>query len=201
LPSSVPVAAARRDRRSDLELTQAIRRGDESAFNVVYERYFQRIHHFARARLRNGADAEEAVQETFTAVFRSIGSYRGQSSLLSWIYGIAKNTINNMVRRAQAHERRIERAETEWALAGDGFETCTPEEQLSLRRCADAVERSLSSVTGWQAEVFALRHFEDLPIQEIADRMSRSNDAIRSSLYRVKRLVVEAVDPPATGAA
>jgi DNA-directed RNA polymerase specialized sigma24 family protein len=71
---------------------------------------------------------------------------------------------------------------------------------LSLRRCAGAVERSLTSVTDWQAEVFELRHFEDLPIQEIADRMCRSNDAIRSSLYRVKRLVVEAVDQEMTQA-
>jgi DNA-directed RNA polymerase specialized sigma24 family protein len=39
-----------------------------------------------------------------------------------------------------------------------------------------------------------LRHFDDLPIQEIAERMDRSNDAVRSSLYRVKQLVVEAVN-------
>ena len=65
---------------------------------------------------------------------------------------------------------------------------------MSFQRCADAALRSLENVSDWQAEVFALRHFENMPIQEIADRMSRSNDAIRSSLYRVKRLVVEAVD-------
>ena len=72
--------------------------------------------------------------------------------------------------------------------------SCTPEERLSFRRCADAIEAALTSVTSWQAEVFVMRHFENLPIQEIADRMRRSNDAVRSSLYRMKRLVVEAVD-------
>jgi DNA-directed RNA polymerase specialized sigma24 family protein len=65
---------------------------------------------------------------------------------------------------------------------------------VSYQRCAEAALRSLDTVSDWQAEVFALRHFENLPIQEIAERMSRSNDAIRSSLYRVKRLIVEAVD-------
>ena len=71
--------------------------------------------------------------------------------------------------------------------------TSTPEEHLSLQRSAEAVRESLGSVADWQAEVFVLRHMENLPIGEIATRMSRSHDSIRSSLYRVKRLVVEAM--------
>jgi RNA polymerase sigma-70 factor (ECF subfamily) len=196
LPRAAAVRPHHADSRSDLELLQAIRAGDQSAFNVLYGRYFQRVYHFAYARMHNAADAEEAVQETFTAVFRSTSAYRGQSSLLSWIYGIAKNTVNNQIRRARAQEQRVERAADDLVRdAGHALETCTPEDRLDLRRCAEAVDAALSSVTAWQAEVFVLRHFEDLPIQEIADRMQRSNDAIRSSLYRVKRLVVQAVDP------
>jgi RNA polymerase sigma-70 factor (ECF subfamily) len=168
---------------------------------VLYDRYFQRVYHFTYSRVRNAADAEEAVQETFTAVFRSLDAFRGRSSLLSWIYGIAKNTVNNQIRRARAQEQRIERARDDLVRdAGHALETCTPEERLDLRRCSEAVDAALASVTAWQAEVFVLRHFEDLPIQEIADRMQRSNDAIRSSLYRVKRLVMQAVDPELSGA-
>lgn len=196
MPRASAGIASPREIRSDSELLDAIRRGEQSAFNVLYNRYFQRVYHFAYTRIRNAADAEEAAQETFTAVFRSVDAYRGQSSLLSWIYGIAKNTVNNQIRRARALEQRLERAQDDLVRdAESALETCTPEERLDLRRCADAIDAALSSVTSWQAEVFALRHFEDLPIQEIADRMNRSNDAIRSSLYRVKRLVVEAVDP------
>ncbi len=192
-------ARADQDTRSDQELVQAIRQGDETAFTVVYERYFQRVQNFALTRLRNRADAEEAVQETFIAVFRSIEAFRGQSSLLSWVYGIAKNTVNNQLRRARAHDQRLERAEPELIRSAASLDSCTPEEHLGFRRCTDALQRSLASVSDWQAEVFVLRHMENLPIQEIADRMARSNDAIRSSLYRVKRLVVEAVDPDLSG--
>ena len=66
---------------SDQELLGFIQGGSERHFNELYERYFQRIYNFVYARIRNHADAEEIVQETFTAVFRSIDSYRGQSSL------------------------------------------------------------------------------------------------------------------------
>ena len=179
---------------SDLELVQAIQAGDQAAFTVLYERYFQRVHHFAHARLRNRADAEEVAQETFLSVFRSLDSFQGRSSLLSWIYGIAKNTVNNHLRRAKAQDQRIERAEEELVRNAHGFESCSPEEHARFRRCADAALQSLGEVSEWQADVFAMRHFQNLPIQEIADRMERSNDAIRSSLYRVKRLIVEAVE-------
>ena len=188
----------RYDPRTDAELAAAIGRKDEDAFNVLYERYFQRVYNFAYARMHNCADAEEVVQETFTAVFKSIDAYGGRSSLLSWIYGIAKNTVNNQLRRARAHERRLERAESALLRSAYSLDSCTPEERLGLRRCSEAVEESLGSVSAWQAEVFALRHLENLPIQEIADRMARSNDAIRSSLYRVKRLVIETIDSEMT---
>jgi RNA polymerase sigma-70 factor (ECF subfamily) len=189
--NATPVSA---DALDDLALLDAIRAGDEAAFTLLYERYFDRVFNFTYARLRNRADAEEVTQETFIAVFRCIEGFAGRSALLSWIYGIAKNTVNNHLRRSKAQDQRIERAEDELVRNAQSFDACSPEEHVSYQRCAEAALRSLDSVSDWQAEVFALRHFENLPIQEIAERMSRSNDAIRSSLYRVKRLIVEAVD-------
>jgi RNA polymerase sigma-70 factor (ECF subfamily) len=179
---------------SDQELLEGIRKGHESHFNELYGRYFQRIYSFVYARIRNHADAEEIVQETFTAVFRSFDSYRGQSSLLSWIYGIAKNTANNTLRRAKTQDQRMERTDPEVLRPSPSLATCTPEEQLHIRRYADAINERLGSVAEWQAEIFVMRHVDNLSIREISERTSRSSDAIRSSLYRVKRLLVEASD-------
>lgn len=181
--------------RSDAELVEGIRHHRQADFNELYERYFQRVYSFAFARLRNRADAEEVVQESFTAVFRSIDAYRGQSTLLCWIYGITKNNVNNHLRRAKAHELRIDRAEPGMVVGAASLDTSTPEDQLSLQRYEESVTRLLNSVSGWQSEVFRLRHVENLTIGEISERVKRSNDAVRSSLYRVKRMLIEAVDP------
>ena len=178
----VDVQNTRRDTRSDTELVAAIRRKDEGAFNVLYERYFQRVYNFAYARIHNCADAEEAVQETFIAVFKSIDAYGGRSPLLSWLYGIAKNTVNNQLRRAKAHERRLERAESALLRSAFSLDSCTPEEHLGLRRCSEAVEESLGSVSGWQAEAFALRHLENMPIHEIADRHFRTHQGVQGGI-------------------
>jgi RNA polymerase sigma-70 factor (ECF subfamily) len=181
--------------RSDEELVAGIRLSREADFNELYERYFQRVYSFAFARLRNRADTEEVVQETFMAVLRSIEAYRGQSTLLCWIYGITKNNVNNHLRRAKSHELRVERAEAGMVVGAASLDASTPEDQLSLKRYEESVSKLLASVSGWQSEVFWLRHVENLTIGEISERVKRSNDAVRSSLYRVKRMLVEAVDP------
>jgi RNA polymerase sigma-70 factor (ECF subfamily) len=178
----------------DAELLAALRKGSQAAFNSLYQRYFQRIYNFSYLRLRNHADTEEVVQETFSAVFRCIDSYKGRSTLSSWIYGIAKNTINNHIRRAKTEEARVERSECEGLRPTDSLGSGTPEEQLQLRRYLDVVGERLGSVAPWQVKVFELRHFQNLSIKEIAKRTARSSDAIRSSLYRMKRVLMESAE-------
>jgi RNA polymerase sigma-70 factor (ECF subfamily) len=180
--------------RSDGELVTGIRQSNEKDFTVLYERYYQRVYNFSYLRLRNHADTEEAVQETFTAVFRSIDAFQGKSSLISWIYGIAKNTVNNSIRRAIAREQRVERAESEMIRNMRSTYTADPEDHLMLQRCEESIRNQLASVSDWQAQIFVMRHVDNLPIDEIASRTSRSNDSVRSSLCRVKRMLVEAVE-------
>jgi RNA polymerase sigma-70 factor (ECF subfamily) len=180
---------------TDTQLIEGIRASNEADFNRLYERYFPRVYSFVYLRLRNRADTEEVVQDIFTAVFRSIDAYRGQSSLLAWVYGIAKNSVNNHIRRAKAHEQRIEQAEAELVRSLHSVASGTPEEHLSLRRCEEAIQERFAFLADWHTEVFVLRHFEDVPIDEIAQRVSRSSDAVRSSLYRVKKMLVEVVNP------
>jgi RNA polymerase sigma-70 factor (ECF subfamily) len=189
-PDSVPLSEL-----SDEALFQGVRAGHEQHFNVLYERYFSRIYTFIHVRVRNRADAEELTQESFAAVFRSADGYTGRSTPLAWIYGIAKNVVYNHLRRNRAHDARVERAGPDALHGSSPIWTYTPEDHLSLQRYLEVIGDRLGSVTPWQAEVFVLRHFENMPIGEIARRMDRSNDAIRSSLYRVKRMLVEAGDP------
>lgn len=177
---------------SDEELLVGIRLQSESHFSELYSRYFQRIYNFVFARMRNHAESEEVVQETFLAVFRSIENYRGQSSLLSWIYGIAKNTTNNSIRRAKSQAERIDLADDEDLIPRPSLGIGAPDEQLDLNRFREVLSSRLEGLADWQIEIFELRHFENLSIPEISARTTRSSDAVRSSLYRVKRLFFEA---------
>ena len=184
---------------SDEDLLEGIRAQSEEHFTELYRRYFQRIYSFVYTRMRNHAETEEVVQETFLAVFRSFERYRGQSSLLSWIYGIAKNTTNNTIRRAKSQTERIDMADEDDLIPRPSLGVGTPGEQLDLYRFQDQLAQRLDSLADWQAEIFEMRHFENLSIPEISKRTKRSSDAVRSSLYRVKRIFFDAAQ--ATGMA
>jgi RNA polymerase sigma-70 factor (ECF subfamily) len=177
---------------SDEELLNGIRSQSESHFAELYNRYFQRIYSFVYTRMRNHAETEEVVQETFLAVFRSFERYRGQSSLLSWIYGIAKNTANNSIRRAKSQSERIDLADEDDLSPRSSLGVGTPADQLDLHRFQDQLAHRLEALADWQTEIFEMRHFENLSIPEISRRTKRSSDAVRSSLYRVKRIFFEA---------
>lgn len=178
---------------SDEDLFAEIRRGSERHFNALYERFFQRIYNFVFLRVRNHADAEELTQETFTAVFRSAEGFSGRSTPLGWIYGIAKNTTYNHLRKLRVHGQRLEEAgHDSVAPRPGGAFTHTPEDQLEAERTIRRMSDRLEGLSEWQTEVFYLRHVENLPIREISRRTQRSSDAIRSGLYRVKRELFEA---------
>ncbi len=188
-------APARVSTLTDLELLEGLRAQSEAHFGELYGRYFQRIYNFVYARIRNHAECEEIVQETFIAVFRSFENYRGQSSLLSWIYGIAKNTTNNALRRARTLNDRIDLVEETELVPAAALAPPSPDELLDLHRFGEELSERLDQVADWQAEIFAMRHLENLSIPEISRRTNRTSDAVRSSLYRVKRIFFETALP------
>jgi RNA polymerase sigma factor (sigma-70 family) len=191
-PEAVPMRVST---LTDQELLEGLRTGSERHFAELYGRYFQRIYNFVYARIRNHVECEEIVQETFIAVFRSFENYRGQSSLLSWIYGIAKNTTNNALRRARTQNDRIDLVEESELLPNGAVGVHSPDALLDLHRFGDELAERLQQVADWQAEIFVMRHFENLSIPEISKRTQRSSDAVRSSLYRVKRIFFETALP------
>ena len=176
---------------SDLELIEGVKLASEVHFNELYNRYFQRIYNFVYGRIRNHADSEEIVQETFTVVFASIEKYSGRSSLVSWIYGIARNTTNNNLRQTKNSNQRMQEIGHEQFRPTKSFASCTPEEQLAIRRYLASVVDQLEDYGEWQVEIFEMRHLQNLSIREISKRTQRSSDSVRSSLYRVKRLLMD----------
>jgi len=148
---------------ADERLFEGLRQGSERHFDALYERYFPRIYAFVYLRVRNHADAEELVQETFAAVFRSASAWEGRSAPLAWIYGIARNTVASHLRRVRLHGERMEQAGPRPLMTSSPAWAFTPEDHLALRRYARALDQRLGDVSEWQAEAFWLRHVENLP--------------------------------------
>jgi len=176
---------------SDDALVEAIRGGDEAAFEALYNRYFKRVYHFIRNRLSNIADTEETTQEVFINVFSSIDSFRGEAPLAAWIFGITRRTIAARFKRKRhptvplADEGDAMSAQIPASEAPSPLENCEYQEYVD--QLTHTLEQKLSPE---QRMLFELHHLQERSIEDIALEVGKSHDAVKSNLYRARRVLL-----------
>jgi RNA polymerase sigma-70 factor (ECF subfamily) len=174
----------------DAELVDEILGGSVEHFNLLYEAYFPRVYRFALKRLRNTAEAEDVAQEVFMTVFSALPSYRGVSSLLVWIFGITRNTVNRRFRKAIPRTVSIDGEAAERI----GNQNPPIDELVDARRILEACEMIIETeLTPLQRRIFHLKHLRRQSIRSIAAALGKSEDAIKANLYRMRRCIAEAV--------
>ena len=97
----------------DRALVAGILEGGKQHFEELYGSYFPRVYRFALKRLGDSAEAEDVTQEVFETIFKVLPSYRGDSSLLVWIFGITRNKVNRRFRGARPRIESIDEAHAE----------------------------------------------------------------------------------------
>lgn len=175
---------------ADEVLVERVRAGDQSAFGELYERYFARVFHFVARRLRNRADTEETVQEVFVNVFASIDSFRGEAPFGAWVFGLTRRTVAGRFKKRTPNLVPLGDDDGDGNLHGiareaDPLEAYEYTERLA--RLEEAVESELSEE---QRQLFALHHLEHRSIQEIAALLCKSEDAVKSHLYRARKVLL-----------
>lgn len=179
-----PTTAPERDRI----LVARILEGSREHFDELYESYFRRVYRFALKRLGDPAEAEDVTQEVFETIFRVLPSYRGDSSLLVWIFGITRNKVNRRFRGARP---RIESLDD---VGPDGLASEAPPTDVAVdaRRMLDRCDEVVSQrLTPLQRRIFHLKHLRRQPIRSIAEALGKSEDAVKANLYRMRRVLAD----------
>ena len=83
----------------DQELVDQILAGSLEHFELLYETYFPRVYRFALKRLGDPGEAEDVAQEVFMTLMTALSSYKGESALLVWIFGVTRNKVNRRFRK------------------------------------------------------------------------------------------------------
>jgi RNA polymerase sigma-70 factor (ECF subfamily) len=78
---------------ADEDMVEFILKGDENAFEALFERYFSRIYTFVDRRMKNRADSEEVTQEAFVNLFLSLPSFRCETPFAAWLFGVTRRTV------------------------------------------------------------------------------------------------------------
>ena len=172
---------------SDTELLVRVAERDRVAFELLYHRYVRSVFGLALRRLRDRQRAEDAVQETFTAVWRSAGSYRPERGPAApWLYAVARNAVVDRMRAR--HEPPAEAPDSASPEPG-------PLDQAEASFVAWRVHRALEELPDKEREVVELAYWSGLSQSEVADYLNIPLGTVktrtRSALSRLAGVLEE----------
>ena len=176
-------------RAEDSALAAACLAGDMHAYERLYALHGAKMKNLARNLLGNPLDAEDAVQETFLKVQRSIGGFRGQSSFVTWTFRILVNTC---------HDARRSRLRKKEVTADDTEQNPMPEQRAASTHptLRLALERALATLTRHQRDVFLLYEVEGFSHAEIGATLNISEAASKNTLFQAKKNLRQMLEPP-----
>lgn len=183
------------ERSQDADVAQACLRGDLRGYEELYRWQGRRMKNLARNLLGSQTDAEDAVQETFLKIQRSIASFRGQSSFVTWTFRILVNTCHDL-RRARL--RRKDQKNEDLASLTPADMPRAPGAHPSLRM---ALERAVARLTAHQRDVFLLYEVEGFRHAEIAGMLEISETASKNTLFQAKKNLRALLEPPRSAGA
>jgi len=173
----------------EARILRGLRAGIDSAYQELIDRYEQPIFSMVYRLVGNQTDACDVVQEVFLKVFRSVHSFREQSSLRTWIYRIAVNEAHNHRRWFVRHCRRevpIEKDRPDYdysiELAQDPGRS--PYDQALDSETRAIVERALTKINPLFRTAVVLRDIQNMSYEEIADILQISLGTVKSRILR-----------------
>jgi len=186
--------------KSDQKQVERLLAGDERAFREFFDEYFDRLYRFALSRARNDSSlAEEAAQRALCRAVRKLDSFRGESSLFSWLAGICRNELADLFEisnRDAARQVSLDSDPSGQRAAQQHAADLQhePEEQTASDERAEHIETILRQLPGRYGEVLRWKYLDDLSTEEIAVKLGVSYDAAQSSLQRARAAFKSAAD-------
>lgn len=185
---------------SDVEIARRIARGDDYALQLLMRRHNQKLHRTARSILKDDAEAEDAVQDAYMLAWRSIGSFRGEAKLSTWLVRIV---VNEAVGRLRKRARRAEVIRLNGEPGQEGDEMSAPElSELGAVRseARHLLETKIDELPDAFRTVFVLRALEELTVEEAATSLGIPEATVRTRYFRAKGLLRESIAREIDGA-
>src|SRR4051812_6646203 len=180
--------------RTEHELVAAVRRGDERAFETLYERYHRRIHSFVLGMVKDHGRAEDVTQEVFVSALRRMRATERPIAFKPWIYEIAKNACIDAFRRTRRAEEVSYDAEDGLSASDHGrlvIAGSTPDAALAAKEELQTLCGAFGGLSDAHHEILVMRELEGLSYREIGERTGMSRPAVESTLFRARRRLTE----------
>jgi RNA polymerase sigma-70 factor (ECF subfamily) len=169
-------------RAGDLELAQRCRHGDAAAFEELYRAHAGRIYNLVFRMAGPGQDAEDLLQEVFLNAYRKLGSFRGDSSLGTWLYRLAVNHCLDFLRGRQARmARATDSLDDEGAIEPAAASPAVPTAVSRLD-----LDRAIARLPQGCRAAFILHDVEGFEHNEVAKLLGVSEGTSKSQVHKAR---------------
>ena len=171
-------------------LLDQAREGQERAFAQLVEAHSERAIALAWRLVGHREDAEEIAQEAFLRLYHALATFRGDSSIATWLYRTVSRLAIDHLRREQLKKRFLFFRSSASSDRSDPLETAadlsanSPLDRLLAKELAGHMQLVLDRLPPQQKAVFVLRHLEELPLREIAETLGLEEGTVKSHLHR-----------------
>lgn len=170
----------------DTEFINAFRHDTESGFRLVMNYFREPVYWHIRRLVINHADAQDATQQTFIRVFRSLARFRGDSPLKVWIYRIATNEALRQI------EKRCDRSLHMDDLESPAIREITAEEYVDFEEVeAVKLQNAILSLPAKQQLTFNLRYYDEMGYDEIAKITDSTMASAKANYHVAKRKIIK----------
>lgn len=177
----------------DRELVERARAGERAAFDLLVARYQSRLLRLVLRLLRDQAEAEDVVQETFLKAYRALPRFRGEAAFYTWLYRIALNGARNAVLRRR--QRGAPQGVTPAQLPAPVGEIGTPESMLLSKQVMQTIDAAMEALPLELRTAIVLREIEGLSYEEIAQIMECPLGTVRSRIFRAREAIARRLRP------
>src|SRR6056297_3427597 len=191
------VSRAELHKMSDEDLMEQFQSGYEQAFNLLVDRYQDRLHNFLYRYTHNHQDCEDLVQETFFRVFRSRHSYERIAKFSTWMYTIAINLAKSLYKKKKRmtkvtiHKDPDDSEDRPMKLEDTDI---LPDDLLHEKMCIDELEKALKELSDDFREVVVLRDIQQLSYEEISEIADLPMGTVKSRINRGRAQLQELLE-------
>ena len=178
---------------TDLSIARRISAGDRTLFALLIHRYNRRLYRLARAALRDDAEAEDALQEAYLSAYRSIGQFRGDSTLSTWL---SRLVLNECMARLRKTARRHNVLPVVPDIDMDTLSSTDingPAWVLARSQMRALLERKVDELPQDLRIIFVQRSVEELSVAETAAGLGITEATVRSRHFRARSLLRESL--------
>ena len=197
--TAVAVTPASGTREIDHELVLRAQKGDKRAFGMLVDKYQRKLGRLLSRMIRDQAEIEDVVQESFIKAYRALPNFRGDSAFYTWLYRIGINTAKNYLvsmGRRPTVSTDIEIEDAENFEDGNELRTMeTPESSLMTKQIAQTVNDTVASLPEELRTAITLREIECLSYEEIATIMTCPIGTVRSRIFRARETIALKLRP------